>query len=286
MRKFLILIPVAVILLSGCTHKNEKLNVQNDSAASLDSSFLNRKLGFMDCNAVVVGEGVRLRTGPDAKAEVIEKLNTGVLVKIIRSGEKKVLMGGTGKCNPDGFVWYEVLESAGKRGWIYGEFIYPMVVKGRNDEDLSENLKKWLDVKCPFGNLNYMTGLARSNYRFFIKPDGDTLCLEYLLPFFWLPDQGTIFPFRFFQNKKNKVRMLDMTKEQNYFRFTMGGMFDDKLTGYKMTENIFQLSMNRELKVDGVEPFGYSLDIKQAEGYFSISPSDLRKNNSLQKPIR
>ncbi|HRZ42003.1 MAG TPA: SH3 domain-containing protein [Bacteroidales bacterium] len=271
MRNFCLVL-ITIFLLSACRHKNENLQNKADSLKGADSALVNRKLGYMDCNAMIVGEGVRLRATPDTRGEVIEKLNTGVLLKIIRNGEKKVLMGDPDPCNTDGFYWYEVMEPGGKRGWIYGAFMYPLVIPGRNDENLQEPLRKLMAAQFPFKNGTYRIGLARSGYRSYVSPAGDSLCVDYILPFFWLPDQGTGFPLRYVKSAKKNIRMLDLTKEQNYFRLTEGGVFDDKLTGFSARQNTLRLNMNRELQVDGTDPFTYTLEIKPGQGVFTITP--------------
>lgn len=270
--RYLFLISISLILVSACRHKNESLHNPADSLKGADSALAGRKLGYMDCNAIVVGEGVRLRATPDTKGEVVEKLNTGVLLKIIRNDGKKVLMGNPDPCNADGFYWHEVMEPGGKRGWIYGAFIYPLVIAGRNDENLQEPLKKLMSAEFRFDNNSYRIGLARSGFRNYVSPAGDSLCVDYLLPFFWLADQGTGFPLRYVRSAKKNVRMLDLTNEQNYFRFTEGGVFDDKLTSFSAQHNTLLFSMNRELQVDGVEPFAYTLEIKPGQGAFTITP--------------
>ncbi len=269
----LLWILVILAALSSCRHKNENLHNAKDSIQGSDTSLTNRKLGFMDCNAVIVGEGVRLRATPETKGEVLEKLNTGTLLKIIRAGDKKVLMGNPDQCNSDGFFWYEVMESGGKRGWVFGEFIYPLVISGRNDDDLDSNLRKLMVRSFMFGEKWYQVGIARSGYRSFVTPGNDSLCVEYLMPFFWQKDQGTILPVKYFTNPRNKLRMVDLTREQNYFRFTVGGMFDDKLTGFRSEGEVLLWAMARELAIDGQEPFTYILEVKPAQSFFSVSPA-------------
>lgn len=271
----ILLVVFGALLLMSCRQKNETLHPGADSlSAGADSLALNRKLVFLDCNAMVVGEGVRMRETPDTRAEVVEKLNTGVLLKIIRTGDKKVLMGNPERCNPDGHFWYEVMESGGKKGWIYGEFLYPLIIKGRNDQELHAGLQSMTSRKYMFGEQWYQIGFAASGYRQFITPVNDTLCVDYIMPFLYADNEGVTYPLRFLPNKKNRIHMEDLTKDMGYLRFTNGGRFDDKVSAFRMLEDELQITIERELAVDGVEPFPYTLCIKAADGYFYATPSD------------
>jgi hypothetical protein len=272
--KQVVFILLAVIVLFGCRQKNESLHENQDSlngnGLANDSA---RRLVYQDCNAIVVGEGVRLRAQPDTKGEVIEKLNTGTLLKIIRSGDKKVIMGKSDQCNPDGFYWYEVLESGGKRGWIYGEFIYRLIIKGRNDENLDDLQTKLFSRQYMYKTQWYGLGYAVATRPVKYDQEEDTVCVDYVMPFLFADKEGVVYPFKFIPNKKNKILMPDLTREKGYFQFAWGSYYDDYLWGYRMIDDELQLTLARELDFED-EPFLYTLRIQQGTGIFTATPAD------------
>jgi hypothetical protein len=273
MRRILLIV-MAALTIVGCKQKNESLHENADTLAGAalahDSA---RRLVYQDCNAIVVGEGVRLRSEPDTKADVVEKLNTGTLLKIIRSGDKKVVMGKGDQCNPDGFFWYEVIESGGKKGWIYGEFIYRLIIKGRNDENLDDLQAKLFSRQYMFREQWYGLGYAVATRPAKYDEEEDTVCVDYVIPFFYNEKEGVVYPFKFMPNKKNKVLMYDLTKEKGYFQFAWGSYHDDYLWGYRMLDDELQLTMAREIDFDE-EPFLYTLIIRQGTGIFTATPAD------------
>ncbi len=264
---------VLFVFLISCRHKNESLQpVADTSQTFADTIQPGRKLAFRECNALVVGEGVRLRSAPDITSEVVEKLNTGALLRIIRSGDSKVLLGPHDPCNPDGFSWCEVIGSGGERGWIYGEFIFRLVIKGRNDSLLDNLQLKLFKRHYKFNEQWYRMGFATA-LRSAVFPKGDTACVRYLIPFMYLEQEGIAYPLKFFPNKKNIVNMATLTKEQGYFQFTRGGLHDDSLDAYRMLDDELQLTLARQSDPEE-DPFRYTLVMKPATGFFSVIPTD------------
>lgn len=264
---------MAILLLISCRQKHESLDPDADSLLVVpDSVDMLRKLVFQDCNAIVVGEGVRLRSAPDTKAEVVEKLNTGTLLKIIKPGDKRVLLGAPDNCNPDGYFWYEVIEAGGKRGWIYGEFIYHLMIKGRNDDELDPVQRRLFAASFSFNSDDFSFGYARSGLRTAQYEDGDHKCLSYLMPFLYSNSGGTVHPLKFTANRNNNIHMPDLTKEKGYFRFTVGGILDDQLIGYRMYSDFLQLTLSRDMDDD--EPYLYTLNLKPSSGVFTATPAD------------
>ncbi|MFO7723312.1 MAG: SH3 domain-containing protein [Bacteroidales bacterium] len=272
-----IFIVMAALLIVGCKQKNESLQLNSDtltgSALAHDSA---RRLVYQDCNAIVVGEGVRLRSAPDTKADVVEKLNTGALLKIIRSGEKKVILGKGDQCNPDGFYWYEVLESGGKKGWIYGEFIYRLIIKGRNDENLDDLQAKLFSRQYMFGEQWYGLGYAVASRAVKYEEETDTVCVDFVMPFFYHEKEGVVYPFKFIPNNKNKIIMSDLTKEKGYFQFAWGSYNDDYLWGYRMIDDELQLTLARESDFEE-DPLLYTLRVRPGTGLFTATPADSGK---------
>lgn len=271
-----LLILSLLLIIFGCRQKHESLEPESDTlTGGFDTTDLQRKLVFQDCNAIVVGEGVRLRSTSDTRSEVIEKLNTGTLLKIVKPGDRKVVLGKPDECNPDGYFWYEVIESGGKRGWIYGEFMYQLIVKGRNDGELDNVQKKILGAQFNFGAGQYSFGFASAGRRAVRYEDGDPKCVEYLIPFLYLNAEGSVYPLKFVPNSKNQLYMPDLTKEKGYFRFTRDGAFDDKLIAYRMEKDILQLTLARDLGEE--DPYLFTFNLKPAAGSINATPADSGK---------
>lgn len=264
---------MAIILLAGCKQKHESLEDDADSLLIVaDSIDMQRKLVFQDCNAIVVGEGVRLRSAPDTKAEVVEKLNTGRLLKIIKPGDKRVVLGTPDHCNPDGYFWYEVIEAGGNRGWIYGEFIYHLMIRGRNDAELDPVQRRLFAATFGFNDEDYNFGYARSGVRSVQYEDGSPFCVSYLMPFLYRSNTGNVYPLKFTANRKNTLHMPDITKEKGYFRFAVGGALDDQLIAYRMEKDVLQLTLGRDIGED--EQFIYTLNLRPSSGVFTATPAD------------
>lgn len=276
MKQLPFLIFLAMISFA-CKQKNESLTPAQDTLNVLADSIKGRKLVFQDCNAIVVGEGVRLRSAPDVKAEVVEKLNTGTLLKIIKRGDKKVHLGQLNVCDADGFYWFEVMESGGKRGWIYGEFLYELVIRGRNDDILEETDHKLMGKTFRFNDKIYRVGYANAVRTGIVEQVGaanDTICIEYLMPFLYQESEGQVYPLKFSPNKRNRFPMTSLTRDMAYFQLSIGGRFDDYLDAFRMAENELQLTIARDMEEEGEDPFLYTLLIKAATGHFTATPAD------------
>jgi hypothetical protein len=270
-----------VLISFACKQKNESLTPAQDTLNVPAEPIGGRKLVFQDCNAIIVGEGVRLRTSPDVKAEVVEKLNTGILLKIIKRGDKKVHLGQLNVCDPDGFYWYEVMEAGGKRGWVYGEFLYELVIRGRNDDILDETDQILMRSKFTFNDKLYGVGYANAVRTGIVEQVGapnDTTCIEYLMPFLYQENEGQVYPLRFITNKRNRFPMTSLTRDMAYFQYSIGGRFDDYPDVFRMTDNELQITMVRDLEEEEEEDlFIYTLRIKAATGYFTATPADSGK---------
>lgn len=80
-------------------------------------------------NAIIVGENVRLRSEPNLQCQIVGGLNSGLLVDIIDETNKRVSIGKSGNtCAEYGYKWYKVETSTNLTGWVFGKFIYEIIV--------------------------------------------------------------------------------------------------------------------------------------------------------------
>lgn len=274
-----LIILTVMLLISGCKGKNESLDpAAGDTLQVRDTSMQGQKLMFKDCDAMVVGEGVRLRTAPDLKADVVEKLHTGSLLRIVGPGDKKVSLSSYNACDPDGYLWYEVITASGERGWLYGEFIYQLLIPGKNvspaefdDPDL-----KMLSRVYMFNDKWYKLGYATADRTQIYRQQGvpaDTVCVEYTLPFFYNEQEAVAFPWQFVHNRRNRIDMFDLTKDRGFYQMVLDGLYSDFTDAFRMLDHELQVTMARDYD-DGDEPFRYTLRIRFANGAFTATPAD------------
>ncbi len=275
MNRTIIIFTFIVLLFTGCRQKQEKISQDNDSILDQNDTLpLSRNLVFMDFNAVSVGEGVRLRIAPDIKAEVVDKLNTGSLLKIIRKNNIKVSMGQVNECDPDGYFWYEVIASDGNRGWIYGEFIYKLIIPGRKHEMINDLTSELLKKSFNFSGKNFKMSFAEAErtmvYQGTYKVD--TMCVVYQMPLFYNDQEGVVYPLQYFRNRKNRIDMDGLTTDKGYYQMLLDGRYDDFIDAFRMTDNELQLTIARDFFDD--DPFRYTLIIKYESGIFTATPAD------------
>lgn len=72
---------------------------------------------------IVVGDDVRVRSNPSIKGTVVTSLKAGTVVRVTEKTDNrdKFLQG-----DEFGFYWYNAVLPGGKKGWIYGKFLYQM----------------------------------------------------------------------------------------------------------------------------------------------------------------
>lgn len=72
---------------------------------------------------LVTGKNVRVRSAPGIKAPVVTEVNAGLVVQVLSKTVKRdIFLPG----DSYGYFWYEASLPSGKKGWIYGKFLYNM----------------------------------------------------------------------------------------------------------------------------------------------------------------
>jgi len=274
-----VILLAVILLLSGCKGKNETLDhVSTDTLQSPDTSMQGRRLTFKECDAMVVGEGVRLRVSPDLKSEVVEKLHTGSLIRIIGPGDRKVSLGSYNECDPDGYLWYEVITASGERGWLYGEFIYHLRIPGQTESpaEFDDPELKMLSRVYMFNDQWYKMGYATAERtQIYRQPgvDPDTMCVEHILPFFYLEKEAVAYPWQFVANRKNRIDMFGLTKDKGYYQMLLDGLYSDFADAFRMLDQELQLTVARDYDDDD-EPFRYTLRVRLSNGTATATPAD------------
>jgi hypothetical protein len=76
-----------------------------------------------NARGVIVGENVRVREEANASSRIITSLNTGDMLRVTaHSSTMQQLV----KSRAYRYRWYSVVLPSGKKGWVYGQFIYSM----------------------------------------------------------------------------------------------------------------------------------------------------------------
>jgi hypothetical protein len=124
---------------------------------------------------IVAGDDVRVRSTSSVQGTVVDSVNAGTVVRVISKTDKrdKFLQG-----DEFGFFWYNVVLPNGKKGWIYGKFLYQMI--GQNtvaDPEIFSKPQK-IDEK------DYYFGIAQEEAYPIADETGLTGSEIHLLPFF------------------------------------------------------------------------------------------------------
>lgn len=73
---------------------------------------------------VIIGQGVRARSGPNSSAEVVHPLNTGTKVRSIGASEQRDKLTSGSICDDFGYYWYNLEVAEGQPVWVFGKFVY------------------------------------------------------------------------------------------------------------------------------------------------------------------
>ncbi|OHD11127.1 MAG: hypothetical protein A2Y41_01665 [Spirochaetes bacterium GWB1_36_13] len=84
---------------------------------------------------VIAGNKVRMRSEPSLSGKILKELFIGEVVFILNQSEKTERID---KNRQFSYYWYEVKTAEGKRGWIFGQFVYRYQDK-KNAKMLIEN---------------------------------------------------------------------------------------------------------------------------------------------------
>ncbi len=102
---------------------------------------------------VVTGDRVILRSKPTSKSAGIMELNAGRIVRVVNKTKvrDKFLPGDN-----FGFFWYESVLANGKKGWIYGKFLFQM----NGDRFAAEDSKSVFYNPYKISGKSYLFGIA------------------------------------------------------------------------------------------------------------------------------
>jgi hypothetical protein len=275
---------LVLLLATGCGSKHESTETPADTTFTpLDSLTISQGLTYRDCDAVVVGEGVRLRSAPGVRSEVLDNLHTGVLLKIVGKSEQKESLERYNVCDPEGFHWYEVITSRGSKGWVYGEFVYELLHPGKVAElipMMSHGLApKLINRQYMYQEKWFRMGFARAKKTSVQQEEDlppDTLCVTFLFPYFYHDAEGVVYPWRFVPNRKNDIRMYGLVTDKKFFQLSTDGVYNDMPDSHNMMGDILQLTIARDDHYDD-DPFRYTLLVKKEGEHFIVTPADAGK---------
>jgi hypothetical protein len=100
---------------------------------------------------IVTGDKVLMRKSPTVSAPVVTEMKAGTVVRVTGKSDKR------DKVIPNdeyGFFWYQSVLPDGRKGWVYGKFLYQM-----NSEDFVTN-PELLQKEYTIGGKKYYFGVA------------------------------------------------------------------------------------------------------------------------------
>ncbi len=147
---------------------------------------------YEDYDAITIGNGLKLRNKPSADSEIIKRFDTGELIEILSKTDKREKLTKGNSCDDYGYYWYQVHDSKGNGGFLYGKFIYK-IQKPKNNDNVYNKYYK-------FGNKQYKLNYAHDLSYGPSDSTGLTGCDMFYLPFFY--------------NGGNKVRPIYYNKDQ------------------------------------------------------------------------
>jgi hypothetical protein len=127
-----------------------------------------------------------------------------------------------------------------------------------------------------FNNQWYKLGYATAERsQIYKQPEvsNDTLCVEHILPFFYLEKEALAYPWQFVANRKNRIDMFDVTKDRGFYQMVLDGLYSDIPDAFRMLDQEFQLTMARDYDDDD-EPFRYTLRVRLVNGSVTATPAD------------
>jgi hypothetical protein len=266
---------------TGCNRQNEQETATRDQAsADLDTMAYLTGFDYRSADGVIVGEGVRLRSAPGLRSEVVDKVNTGMLVKYLRRSEHPVTIGAENPCHPDGNYWHEVITAHGRRGWVYGDFCYTILHPGRMSELMRYTADgiapKLINRQYHFDGTVYRLGfaLAKQNaHQTSLTEQQDTVCAELLIPFFYLDTARMVFPWHYKPNPQNALKAPHLATDLRFFQMAYGAHLTDRPAAFKMTDRELLFSIARtDQALD--EPVIYTLRVTLKNQHFSAAPLD------------
>jgi hypothetical protein len=134
---------------------------------------------------LVAGDKVRVRKTPTASAAVVTEVNAGLIVRVIeKTAVRDTFLPG----DSFGFYWYHCALSDGKKGWIYGKFLYQMnddsfvTDKSLIGKEFIIERKKYIfgvavEEANPVSDDEGLTGSEIHGLPFFISENGKTVLL-------------------------------------------------------------------------------------------------------------
>jgi hypothetical protein len=72
---------------------------------------------------IVSGDNVRVRSKASAQASIVDSVKAGTVVRVVSKTDKRDKFL---EKDEYGFFWYNAVLPNGKKGWIYGKFLYQM----------------------------------------------------------------------------------------------------------------------------------------------------------------
>ncbi len=232
-----------VLMILGCGNRGNHENMdQNGNEDQEELPLLDSvtELTYAQCNAIIVGEGVRIRSNPNLKAEITDKCVTGDLVRIVKSSDERMVIDkGGSPCDQYGYYWYEVITADGQKGWVYGKFVYNIITKGKRAEAYAKKMNEMMDKSLLVNNEPWFIGFAHDNSYPVIGEQGLSGCDDFYMVYLYQKQRKKVQPVKFMQEKDDGI-IMETTRENNWMLFTQSEGFEDVIHAFHIeSPNVF-----------------------------------------------
>lgn len=173
-------------------------------------------------DAIIVGEGVRMRELPDLSAKILSILPRGKLVDLLDVTQERFRLNESYEY---GYHWFKVSVRGGHEGWVYGEYVY-LITEDILPPDWVSEAESGIQIKQSyidtyFGDkeilnriytryeLKYKLNLGIEPSYPISDADGLTGSTIRALPFFYDIVEEKALPFIAYENEPAKVPGLE-----------------------------------------------------------------------------
>jgi len=152
--------------------------------------------GLNKYDAIIVGHHVSMREKPTTKAKTLDKVNTGLLVKVLDQSEAREKLTKGNSCDDHGYHWYKIKNAKGKTGWVFGKFLFKINKPAETDSVTHKEVT--LNKKKYYFAVAHDTSYGPSNN------DGPTGCDALYVPFLHRKGAKSVSTIKY-NNKKFKA---------------------------------------------------------------------------------
>jgi hypothetical protein len=173
-------------------------------------------------DAIIMGDGVRMREFPDLSAKILSIFQAGKLVDLLDVTQERFKLN---ESYTYGYHWFKVSVREGHEGWVYGEYVYLLTEDILPPDWVSSDASgvqiKQSYIDAYFGDKDIMAKMftvdgVKYKLNMGIEPSypisdeqGLSGSIIHALPFFYDVMEEKGLPFIAYENKPGKVKGLE-----------------------------------------------------------------------------